>query len=79
MRLLPSGGKSKLSACDARQGRRAATELYAGLDVGGKTTAICVADEAGKILWRGRLTPIRMQEREFALETTLQGASALSA
>jgi transposase len=28
-------------------------ESYAGLDAGGKTTAICVVDEAGKILWQG--------------------------
>jgi transposase len=27
--------------------------MVAGLDVGGKTTAICVVDEAGKILWQG--------------------------
>jgi transposase len=28
-------------------------EMHAGLDVGGKTTAICIVDEAGKIVWRG--------------------------
>lgn len=28
-------------------------KMYAGLDVGGKTTAICVVDEAGKIVWQG--------------------------
>jgi endonuclease III len=27
--------------------------MYAGLDVGGKTTAICVVNEAGKIVWQG--------------------------
>ena len=27
--------------------------LYAGLDVGGKTTAICVVDGAGKTVWQG--------------------------
>jgi transposase len=27
--------------------------MYAGLDLGGKTTAICVVDEAGKIVWPG--------------------------
>ncbi|MGO8952514.1 MAG: hypothetical protein ACLPWS_21950 [Rhodomicrobium sp.] len=28
-------------------------KMFAGLDVGGKTTAICVVDEAGKIVWQG--------------------------
>jgi transposase len=28
-------------------------KMYAGLDVGGKQTAICVMDEVGKIIWRG--------------------------
>jgi len=28
-------------------------KMFAGLDVGGKTTAICIVDEAGKIVWRG--------------------------
>jgi len=27
--------------------------MFAGLDVGGKTTAICIVDEAGKIVWQG--------------------------
>lgn len=27
--------------------------MFAGLDVGGKRTAICVIDEAGRIVWRG--------------------------
>jgi hypothetical protein len=27
--------------------------MFAGLDVGGKTTAICIVDEAAKIVWRG--------------------------
>jgi transposase len=27
--------------------------MFAGLDVGGKRTAMCVVDEAGKIVWRG--------------------------
>jgi predicted NBD/HSP70 family sugar kinase len=27
--------------------------MFAGLDVGGKRTAVCVVDEAGKIVWRG--------------------------
>ena len=27
--------------------------MFAGLDVGGKTTAICIVDETGKIVWRG--------------------------
>jgi transposase len=27
--------------------------MYAGLDVGGKRTAVCVVDESGKIIWRG--------------------------
>ena len=27
--------------------------MYAGLDVGGKRTAACIQDEAGKIVWRG--------------------------
>jgi len=28
-------------------------KMFAGLNVGGKTTAICVVDEAGKIVWQG--------------------------
>ncbi len=28
-------------------------KMYAGLDVGGKRTAVCISDEAGKIGWRG--------------------------
>ncbi len=36
-------------------------QMYAGLDVGGKTTAICVVDEAGKIVWRGWRTRIPMR------------------
>ena len=27
--------------------------MFAGLDVGGKRTAVCVLDEAGKVIWRG--------------------------
>jgi transposase len=27
--------------------------MFAGLDVGGRRTAVCVVDEAGKIVWRG--------------------------
>ena len=27
--------------------------MYAGLDVGGKRTAVCVVDESGKIIWCG--------------------------
>jgi hypothetical protein len=27
--------------------------MFAGLDVGGKTTAMCVLDEAGRIVWQG--------------------------
>jgi predicted NBD/HSP70 family sugar kinase len=26
--------------------------MYAGLDIGGKRTAICVIDESGKLVWR---------------------------
>ena len=28
-------------------------ELYAGLDVGGKRTAVCILDESGKTVWQG--------------------------
>lgn len=28
-------------------------KIFAGLDVGGKRTAVCVIDESGKIVWRG--------------------------
>lgn len=28
-------------------------KFYAGLDVGGKFTAVCIVDETGKILWQG--------------------------
>jgi predicted NBD/HSP70 family sugar kinase len=27
--------------------------MFAGLDVGGKRTEVCVIDAAGKIVWRG--------------------------
>jgi len=27
--------------------------MFAGLDVGGKRTAVCVIDESGKVVWRG--------------------------
>ena len=27
--------------------------MFAGLDVGFKRTAVCVVDEAGRIVWRG--------------------------
>jgi transposase len=27
--------------------------MFAGLDLGGKTTAVCVVDETGKIVWQG--------------------------
>ena len=27
--------------------------MFAGLDIGGKRTAICVIDEFGKTIWRG--------------------------
>ena len=29
--------------------------MFAGLDVGGKKTAVCVVDEAGKVVWRGMI------------------------
>jgi hypothetical protein len=29
--------------------------MFAGLDVGFKRTAVCVVDEAGRIVWRGRV------------------------
>src|SRR5262245_58373587 len=54
MRLLLSGGKATLSAGDSSsEGRRAAMRMFAGLDVGFKRTAVCVVDEAGRIVWRG--------------------------
>src|SRR6516162_10185697 len=54
MRLLLSGGKATLSAGDSSsEGRRAAMRMFAGLDVGFKRTAMCVLDEAGRIVWRG--------------------------
>jgi hypothetical protein len=39
-----------LSICEER---RAAMELYAGLEVSLKRTEICVVDGAGGIVWRG--------------------------
>jgi len=52
--LLLSGGKATLSAGDSSsEGRRAAMRMFAGLDVGFKRTAVCVVDEAGRIVWRG--------------------------
>src|SRR5262245_33663940 len=54
MRLLLSGGKATLSAGDSSsKGRRAAMRMFAGLDVGFTRTAVCVLDEAGRIVWRG--------------------------
>jgi transposase len=54
MRLLLSGGKATLSAGDSSSdGRRAAMRMFAGLDVGFKRTAVCVVDEADRIVWRG--------------------------
>src|SRR5262249_15548036 len=54
MRLLLFGGKATLSAGDSSsEGRRAAMRMFAGLDVGFKRTAVCVVDEAGRIVWRG--------------------------
>src|SRR5215469_7200850 len=54
MRLLLSGGKATLSAGNSSsEGRRAAMRMFAGLDVGFKRTAVCVVDEAGRIVWRG--------------------------
>src|SRR5262249_47807063 len=54
MRLLLSGGKAILPAGDSSsEGRRAAMRMFAGLDVGFKRTAVCVVDEAGRIVWRG--------------------------
>ncbi len=35
--------------------------MFAGLDVGGKTAAICIVDEAGKIVWQGARTHIPMR------------------
>ena len=32
---------------------RAAMRMYAGLDIGGKRTAICLIDGSGKAVWRG--------------------------
>ncbi|WP_424375845.1 hypothetical protein [Methylocystis silviterrae] len=27
--------------------------MFAGMDVGGERTAVCILDDAGKIVWRG--------------------------
>ena len=27
--------------------------MFAGLDIGGKRTTVCVIDESGKLVWRG--------------------------
>ena len=27
--------------------------MFAGMDVGGKRTAVCILDDAGKVVWRG--------------------------
>ncbi|NUJ79146.1 transposase [Methylocystis sp. FS] len=29
-------------------------KMYAGLDVGGKRTAVCILDDGSKIVWRGK-------------------------
>jgi hypothetical protein len=55
MRLLLSGEKATLSAGDSSsEGKESSDEdVFAGLDVGFKRTAVRVVDEAGRIVWRG--------------------------
>lgn len=54
MRLALSGGRGAPIAGDSLDDEwRAAMTMFAGLDVGGKRTAVCILDQAGKIVWRG--------------------------
>jgi hypothetical protein len=54
MRLLLSGEKATFPlVIPVAKERRAAMRMFAGLDVGFKRTAMCVVDEAGRIVWRG--------------------------
>lgn len=51
--------------------------MFAGLDVGGKRTAVCVVDAAGKVVWRGMVdTHAEMIDtalKRFARELTRVG------
>lgn len=51
--LLPDGGVDPIAGDSLDDEWRAAMKSYAGLDVGGKRTAVCILDDAGKIVWRG--------------------------
>src|SRR5579862_3597517 len=53
MRLLLSGVGETLRWRFVSNEWRAAMRMYAGLDIGGKRTAICVIDGSGKTVWRG--------------------------
>ena len=53
MRLLFSGVGETLRWQFVSYEWRAAMRMYAGLDIGGKRTAICVIDGSGKTVWRG--------------------------
>src|SRR6516162_2475179 len=53
MRLLLSGVGETLRGRFVSNEWRAAMRMFAGLDIGGKHTAICVIDESGKLVWRG--------------------------
>jgi len=53
MRLLVSGVGETVRWRFVSNEWRAAMRMYAGLDIGGKRTAICVIDGSGKTVWRG--------------------------
>ena len=53
MRLLLSGVGETLRWRFVCNEWRAAMTMFAGLDVGGKRTAVCVIDGSGKAVWRG--------------------------
>ncbi len=53
MRLLLSGIGEPLRWRFVSNEWRAVMRMFAGLDIGGKRTAICVIDEFGKTIWRG--------------------------
>ena len=55
MRLLLSGVGEPLRWRFVSNEWRAAMRMYAGLDIGGKRTAICVIDGSGKAVWRGNV------------------------
>jgi hypothetical protein len=59
MRLLACGVGESLGWGFVSNESRAAMRMDAGLDIGGKRTAICVIGGSGKAVWRGAVDTIR--------------------